>query len=321
MIETLSIRAQRLATQTSTKRLFYLCSLLGLISLVGVCVVVLPWNVLYTRGQWVAFSFLALIAFCWLGSVAAMGRLELDLPRTVKAMAWLLTVSSIPFTIVRPCTDLEVRCSSLPSDKLPSGSSSSITSLRTELLRYITGAQVPAFGSRSPGHRLDDPAKIHSLQLDSTLTPAYCEHRLEAIIIAFPIIVFLLPVLSVPLLYLLFRQSRLLSTSHLYSNLGGDTSSDLPPNWDVRPETFAPDSSASDDDVDERYDRQHERKQVQLHGRGTSPGLRSQGPDEAGRAWFELGKHQRDDSSAGTKGRRWSEVRRGRDRKSQGRAQ
>ena len=41
MMETLSTRAERLSVQTSIKRIFYLGALLGLISLVGVCVVLL----------------------------------------------------------------------------------------------------------------------------------------------------------------------------------------------------------------------------------------------------------------------------------------
>ncbi|GAA5981591.1 hypothetical protein JCM5350_008035 [Sporobolomyces pararoseus] len=209
-METLSTRAERLTVKSQVKRLFYLCSLLGLVSLVGVCVVILPWHFLITQGQWVAFVFLAIIGFCWMASVAAMGQLELDLPQTVKKVSTMLTV------------------------------------------------------------------------------------------------VFLLPVLSIPLLYLLFRQTSILSISHLYSNLDNPSCSDLPPDWNVQPQSYAPDSSASDDS-----DEDDDRRGLRGENRLSSP--RGDRNDGTGDDWFELGKREKG-------ARRWRDVKKQFDRKGKGRA-
>jgi len=104
-------------------------------------------------------------------------------------------------------------------------------------------------------------------------------------------------VLSIPLLYLLFRHSSNLS-NHLYSNLN-PSFSDLPPNWNVPPERLAPDSSASDESDDER-DR--------LRGKGRGDG--------AGDAWYEMGKREKGLSAAEGSARSWSEVRKERKGKS-----
>ncbi|GAA5826923.1 hypothetical protein JCM5353_004767 [Sporobolomyces roseus] len=138
---------------------------------------------------------------------------------------------------------------------------------------------------------------LHCLTVDATFTDESCTSRLDAIVIAFPIIVFLLPVLSIPLLYLLFRHSSNLS-NHLYSNLN-PSFSDLPPNWNVPPERLAPDSSASDESDDER-DR--------LRGKGRGDG--------AGDAWYEMGKREKGLSAAEGSARSWSEVRKERKGKS-----
>ncbi|GAA5873867.1 hypothetical protein JCM16303_002615 [Sporobolomyces ruberrimus] len=265
-METLSTRAQRLATQTSTKRLFYLCGLLGLTSLIGVCVVILPWNILYTQGQWVAFAFIAIIGFCWISSLAAISRLEKDLPGTVKRMAYMLSFVTLAQIAIGIFLEYQ------------------LATRKPEQIRYC-------------------------LSQDETYTSGFCEHRLESIIIAFPIIVFLLPILSIPLLYLLFRQSSLLSTSHLYSNLVDDPT-DLPPNWNVQPETFAPDSSEDEEGLEYRDD-----ERLGSGGSGQDKG-KGKGRD----SWYEMGKREKGSSTTGENGKRWSQFRRQRDRKGKGKA-
>lgn len=172
--------------------------------------------------------------------------------------------------------------------------------------------------------------RIDSLSLETAYTERTCTSRIGSITIAFACVrsrtnlvdieadrrlrlvhqvVFLLPVLSIPLLYLLFRHISHLSPSHLYSNL--DNPEDLPPNWHVRPETFAPDSSASDDDDDGSNNKD---KGKRSHARDGS----LKPVERTGDAWFELGKRDRD--SAAESGKRWSDIRRYRDRKGAGRA-
>ncbi|GAA5967412.1 hypothetical protein JCM3765_001867 [Sporobolomyces pararoseus] len=244
-METLSTRAERLTIKSQVKRLFYLCALLGLVSLVGVCVVILPWHILITQGQWVAFVFLAIVGFCWMASVAAMGQLELDLPQTVKNVSGMLTVVMLAQIALGLFLEYE---------------------FVTKKSQHIENC----------------------LSLDPTNTSAFCKQRIESIIIAFPFVVFLLPVLSIPLLYLLFRQTSILSISHLYSNLDNPSSSDLPPNWNVQPKSYAPDSSASDDSDDD------EGKSLR-GGRRMPSATRNKNAanDGAGDAWFELGKREK----------------------------
>ncbi|GAA5834658.1 hypothetical protein JCM3766R1_003632 [Sporobolomyces carnicolor] len=265
-METLPSRTQRLSTQTSATRLFCLCSIVGLVSLVGVCVVVLPWHVLFTQGQWVAFAFIAIVSFCWLGSIAAVGQLQLDLERTVKSLTWMLTLLSLAQVALGLFLEHQ------------------LVTRKTEFVENCTS-------------------------LETAYTERTCTSRIGSITIAFACVVFLLPVLSIPLLYLLFRHISHLSPSHLYSNL--DNPEDLPPNWHVRPETFAPDSSASDDDDDGSNNKD---KGKRSHARDGS----LKPVERTGDAWFELGKRDRD--SAAESGKRWSDIRRYRDRKGAGRA-
>ncbi|GAA5895328.1 uncharacterized protein JCM6883_001473 [Sporobolomyces salmoneus] len=269
-METLSTRAQRLTTQTSTKRLLSLCSLLGLVSLIGVCVSILPWNVLLTQGEWVAFSLIAVTSFCWLGAVAAVGGLEMSMEKTVKRVVWMLTVTMLA----------QLGLGAFLEYKL--------VTLKSQQLEYC-------------------------LSLNATYTSEFCEQRFKSILIAFPIVVSLLLLFSLPLLYLLFRQSPLLSSSsssHLYSNLANPSMNDLPANWHVPPRTLAPDSSASDNDDYSDDDDKSGRRRAK-NERGIDDGTRE--------SWFEMGKRERG-GAAETHGKRWGEVKRERQRKGKGRA-
>ncbi|GAA5986160.1 hypothetical protein JCM11641_004731 [Rhodosporidiobolus odoratus] len=91
---TLSTRHEQLSTMSRTKRLFYLSSMLGLVSLVAICVTVLPWDVLKTQGQIVAFALQALGAFCWLTlSIAAVSSLQIR--RRMQSAWWMLLISAV----------------------------------------------------------------------------------------------------------------------------------------------------------------------------------------------------------------------------------
>ncbi|BGP17680.1 hypothetical protein JCM10213_003584 [Rhodosporidiobolus nylandii] len=86
---TLATRHQQLSALARTKHLFYACSAAGLVSLVAVCITILPWGVLSAQGAWVAFALLAFGSFCWLTlSIAATGSLQLA--RRVRSAWWML---------------------------------------------------------------------------------------------------------------------------------------------------------------------------------------------------------------------------------------
>ncbi|GAA5897361.1 hypothetical protein JCM5296_004142, partial [Sporobolomyces johnsonii] len=89
MVTTLSSRHQQLSAVARTKRLLYAGSLVGLLSLVGVCVAVLPWSLARSQGQWVAFVVVAVCGFVWLSMpLAALG--SLGIPRRMRSVLWLL---------------------------------------------------------------------------------------------------------------------------------------------------------------------------------------------------------------------------------------
>ncbi|GAA5933344.1 uncharacterized protein JCM15063_001289 [Sporobolomyces koalae] len=270
MLETLSTRMDRLSTETVVQRILYSCALLGLVSLVGVCVTILPWHILASRTEWISFVLLAAAAFSWLGSIAAMGQLRLDLPKTVKRTSWLLASAAL----VQVALGI--------------------------LLEY--------------GFLSSKTERIYECRsLDQASTDISCRDRINLLTIAFPIVVAILPVSSIPVLYLLFKQlSRAQGSSHLYLNLGLSRD-DVPPGWDVQPQSFAPDSSASDSEDDGA----HANKTPRQGDRLSSP-KRTQ-TDGARDSWFELGKREKG-MSIEERGRSWSEFRRQHSKKASSRS-
>ncbi|CEQ41516.1 SPOSA6832_03249, partial [Sporobolomyces salmonicolor] len=89
MDATLPRRHQQLSAITRTKRLLYAGSLIGLLSLVGVCVAVLPWSLARSQAEWLAFAIVAACGFVWLMiPLVVMG--SLGIPRRVHNTLWLL---------------------------------------------------------------------------------------------------------------------------------------------------------------------------------------------------------------------------------------
>ncbi|GAA5921964.1 hypothetical protein JCM1841_005020 [Sporobolomyces salmonicolor] len=92
MDATLPRRHQQLSAITRTKRLLYAGSLIGLLSLVGVCVAVLPWSLARSQAEWLAFAIVAACGFVWLMiPLVVMG--SLGIPRRVHHTLWLLLVA------------------------------------------------------------------------------------------------------------------------------------------------------------------------------------------------------------------------------------
>ncbi|GAA5957158.1 hypothetical protein JCM21900_003114 [Sporobolomyces salmonicolor] len=89
MDATLPRRHQQLSAITRTKRLLRAGSLIALLSLVGVCVAVLPWSLARSQGEWVASAIVAACGFVLLTiPLVAMG--SLGIPRRVHSTLWLL---------------------------------------------------------------------------------------------------------------------------------------------------------------------------------------------------------------------------------------
>ncbi|CDR39452.1 RHTO0S04e05248g1_1 [Rhodotorula toruloides] len=92
---TLADRRAQAAALARTTRLLYASSAVGLVSLAGVCAVVLSWRMATTQGQWVAFSLLAACSFGWLcTSIITIGYLQ-DLRRTRLAWFALLALAIV----------------------------------------------------------------------------------------------------------------------------------------------------------------------------------------------------------------------------------
>ncbi|GAA6002528.1 uncharacterized protein JCM10292_007713 [Rhodotorula paludigena] len=90
----LSTRAAQAAAIARTKRLCWLSSGVGLVSLVGLTVSTLPWNILATQGQYVAFALAAAAAFVWLVVPIVLAG-YLAMPKQVATAWWTLSVAAV----------------------------------------------------------------------------------------------------------------------------------------------------------------------------------------------------------------------------------
>ncbi|GAA6024614.1 hypothetical protein JCM10207_001021 [Rhodosporidiobolus poonsookiae] len=93
-MSTLSMRHQQLAAVARTRRLFFISSVAGFVSLVGVCVAVLPWHLLSSTGQIVAFSLLAFTSFVWIALPIAAER-SVEVRRRLNSAWWFLLVAAV----------------------------------------------------------------------------------------------------------------------------------------------------------------------------------------------------------------------------------
>ncbi|GAA6059769.1 hypothetical protein JCM10212_001977 [Sporobolomyces blumeae] len=253
MVHSLSNRYAQLAQCESVKRSLYLASAIGIVSLVATCVVLLPWKILYTQGHWVAFAFLAGSSFVW----SAMPIAALSYADQRKSLQGVLGFLS--FTAV--------------------GAAILMIFLQYQLVTR------------------KDEQRDHCLDKNPENTSEWCSARIHALTIALPIVLSFLPVSSLISLSLLrtdisrLPSSSSSSASNPYATLN-PLEDDLPPNWDVPPDRYAPDSSASDDDDVDDDD-------------GSSDGGRSRRAYDSNRyrkretvgSWYELGKKTRPETS------------------------
>ncbi|BGP41450.1 hypothetical protein JCM10450v2_005498 [Rhodotorula kratochvilovae] len=90
---TLSMRHEQLSALTRTKRLYWSSSCIGLVSLIGVCVAVLPWGIARTQGEYVAVAIVAASSFAWMTvPIAASG--SMGLYRRMLSAWWALLVAA-----------------------------------------------------------------------------------------------------------------------------------------------------------------------------------------------------------------------------------
>ncbi|GAA5855831.1 hypothetical protein JCM9279_003331 [Rhodotorula babjevae] len=89
----LAVRHEQLSALTRTKRLFWFSSCTGILSLVGVCVAVLPWRVVRRQGDWAAFAIVAASSFVWVTlPIAASGSMQLR--RRLLSTWWAMLVAA-----------------------------------------------------------------------------------------------------------------------------------------------------------------------------------------------------------------------------------
>ncbi|GAA5904704.1 hypothetical protein JCM8208_001331 [Rhodotorula glutinis] len=89
----LAMRHEQLSALARTKRLFWLSSCTGILSLVGVSVAVLPWHVVRRQGDWAAFAIVAASSFVWVTlPIAASGSMQLR--RRVLSAWWAMFVAA-----------------------------------------------------------------------------------------------------------------------------------------------------------------------------------------------------------------------------------
>ncbi|KPV74301.1 uncharacterized protein RHOBADRAFT_54143 [Rhodotorula graminis WP1] len=89
----LAMRHEQLSALARTKRLFWLSSVTGILSLVGVCVAVLPWRLVRRQGDWVAFAIVAASSFVWVTlPIAASGSMQLR--RRLLSAWWAMMVAA-----------------------------------------------------------------------------------------------------------------------------------------------------------------------------------------------------------------------------------
>ncbi|GAA6055201.1 hypothetical protein JCM3770_000707 [Rhodotorula araucariae] len=92
---TLAMRHEQLSAFARTKRLYWISSSVGLVSLIGVCVAVLPWGIARVPAEHAAIAIVAASSFAWITvPIIASGSMGVSQRMRVAWWAMLVAVSA-----------------------------------------------------------------------------------------------------------------------------------------------------------------------------------------------------------------------------------